>query len=115
MWPVSYMYALSAFVWLFIVCKAAICDSIGVQDKFPSKDNKGYLILYRDTHFELGIKLSPFWLLANRSTSRATAPPRVTPYVHVHANDLSRDSGYGGSFQLASIETLCSRVGHVLP
>ena len=35
MWPVSYMYALSAFLLLFILCKAAIWDSIGVRDKFP--------------------------------------------------------------------------------
>ena len=43
MWPVSYMYALSLFV--FILRKVAIYDSIGVQDIFPSKDNKAYLNL----------------------------------------------------------------------
>ena len=46
MGPVSYMNALSLFVLLFILCKAAICDSIRLQDKFPSKDNKVYRILF---------------------------------------------------------------------
>ena len=39
------MNALSPFVLFFILCKAAMCDRIGAQDKFPSKDNKVYLIL----------------------------------------------------------------------
>ena len=67
LWP-NCMHCLH-FVLLFILCKAALCDSIGVQDKFPSKDNKVYLILSYYSRF-------PF---LNLSIGRY----RVFPTVHL--------------------------------